>query len=347
MNVLFLTLYPQNVASSRYRIHQWVPGLEEAGIKCEIRSALSDDEYAALQGKWKRYHWLEATRRRKQLNDVGDFDLVVLQKGITSPGLRGFWGQLRGRARKVIFDVDDAVHLRQPVQLGWPWKWCCDGGQIEKIMRESDVVWSGNRWLCEQVKNIGGTPLYMPTCVDTSKFTENTNKLDDLVLGWMGNPSTSGTLKIFSSILNDSKQIPLRIVGSPDGFCPVPHATYHPWSLDSEVEEMTKISVGLMPLENNEWNRGKCALKALLYMAVGIPCIASSYGVVNDIIDHKVNGLLVGNEKELGEALEYMRDRVVRATLGEAARETVVKKYSVSTWLPNMIQSLQEAGAAS
>jgi glycosyltransferase involved in cell wall biosynthesis len=342
MKVLFLTLYPQNVASSRYRVHQWLEGLEKADITCEVRSALTEDEYNGLQGQWKKYHWLELTRRWKQLADVGDFDVVVLQKGLTTPGFKGLWNRLRNRAQRVILDVDDAVHLRQPVQLGPPWKWACDLDQITSIMREADLVWGGNRWLCEQINETGGTSMYLPSCVDTHKFLPDPNKMDDFVIGWMGNPSTSSALEIFAPVLNELNDVPVRIVGTAPGYTPIPHATYIPWSLETEAEELTRISVGLMPLVNTEWNKGKCALKALLYMACGIPCVASPFGAVQDVVEHNKNGLLVKEDQALKEALNRLRDKTFRETIGQAARTTVVDEYSISKWLPEMTRSLKE-----
>jgi glycosyltransferase involved in cell wall biosynthesis len=342
VKVLFLTLYPQYIASSRYRIHQWAEGLEKAGIECEVRSALTDDEHVALQGHWKKYHWLEMTRRWKQLSDVQDFDVVVVQKGITTPGFRGFWNRLRNRAKKIILDVDDAVHLQQPVQLGAPWKWCCDLTQIRTIMKEAELVWAGNRWLCEQINEIGGESSYLPTCVNTDKFVPNPNKLNDLVVGWMGNPSTSPALEKFAAVLNNLKDVPVRIIGAANDYAPISHGSYIPWSLESEVKELQQISVGLMPLEGTEWNKGKCALKALLYMSCGIPCIASPCGPINDIIDHRKNGLFVEDDQALIEAISFLQDKPMREALGKAARKKVVDEFSISTWLPEMARSLKE-----
>ena len=118
-------------------------------------------------------------------------------------------------------------------------------------------------------------------------------------------------------------------------------AETRPWSWEREVADLQSFSVGLMPLIKDEWTRGKCALKALLYMACGIPCLATPYGAVTHIVQHKVNGWLADSPQEWREAIEELRDPSLRQRLGKAARATVIERFSLEGAAPRLAEILE------
>ena len=337
MRVLFLTLYPEPAASPRYRVTQFVPELEFQGFECTVQSALTEEEYrASLKGKLSsaKYHWLEMRRRRAQIKAAKKYDIVVLQKAISTAYIKGFGKKLRSKAKRLIVDIDDAVHLHPPVTLSSPWHHLEDQQQLQKIIQSADLTLAGNQWLVDELTTLGGEAKYWPTVVDCDHYSPAPQPDDTFRLGWIGNPSTAKQLKDIAPILDDLNDAEVSIVGANPGSVAIENAFYHPWIPEKELADLHSFSVGLMPLAPTEWSRGKCALKALLYMACGIPCIATPYGAVNDIIEHNVNGLLADTPEEWAASIEQLRDPEERKRLGTAARKTVEQNFSLKVQIP-------------
>ncbi len=160
-------------------------------------------------------------------------------------------------------------------------------------------------------------------------------------MGWIGGPSTCENLNPIADVLSGLERAQVRIVGADPDRVAVEGAEHRPWSLASEVVDLQSFTVGLMPLPKDEWSRGKCALKAIQYMACGVPCVATPYGAVRDIIKHEQNGLFADSPAEWKNALERLRDPSLRARLGEAARETVETRYSLASAAPRMHELLE------
>lgn len=344
MRVLFLTLYPEPAASPRYRVTQYIPYLEAQGIECTVLSALTEEEYrASLAGGLSpaRYHLTEMWRRYRQINTAKQYDVVVLQKAIATAYVKGFDSLLRTKSTRLLIDVDDAVHLTPPVTLSSPWILLEDRQQLQTLFASADGVLAGNPWLAKEVTQTGGEALYLPTVVDTDHYRPASSPDDTFRIGWIGNPSTATALNALAPALDDFQDAELCVIGANPGTVTLQHASYRPWSPEKELHQLHSFSVGLMPLEHSEWSRGKCALKALLYMACGVPCIATPFGAVNDIIEHDVNGLLAQSPEEWRASLEQLRDPAERKRLSTAARETVENDFSLNTWAPRYAEMLK------
>lgn len=343
MNVLFLTLYPALAASPRVRVTQYVPALEQHGIRCTVRSALTEDEYrASLGGRLsnRRYHWLEYKRRCIQMKDAGEFDAVVLQKAITTAYFREMDTVLRRNARKLVLDIDDAVHLRPPVELPWYASMLTDPNQVRRLVGKADLVLAGNRWLADEVVEAGGTTEIFPTVVDTDRYLPKRRNDGPLVVGWMGNASTSVQLNSIREPLTQLKDAEIRLVGAEsDAVSGIGRCI--PWTPETELDHLHAFSVGIMPLEKSEWTRGKCAYKALQYMACGVPCVATPFGAVTDIIRHNENGMFADSDQEWSAAFEQLRDPDERKRLGDAGRATVEAEYSLKALAPKYIEVLE------
>ncbi len=344
MRELFLTLYPEPAASPRYRVMQYLPYLESQGIECTVQSALAEDEYrASLTGRLSpaRYHFSEMRHRYAQLKACGDYDIVVLQKAISTAYIKGFDTLLRANAKRLLIDIDDAVHLHPPVTLGFPWRLLEDQGQLQKIIASADGVLAGNRWLVDEVEHLGGQGQLLPTVVDTTHYVPAQKNASTFRIGWMGNPSTAQQLLPLKAVLKATPDAEIHIVGANEETIAIENATYHTWSAEEELAHLHTFSVGLMPLTTSEWTRGKCAFKALVYMACGIPCIATPFGAVEDIIKHNQNGLFADSPDEWASALEQLRDPAEQKRLGQAARKTVEQHYALDAWAPRYAEILR------
>ena len=344
MRVLFLTLYPEPAASPRYRVMQFLPYLESQGIECTVHSALTEEEYrASLEGRVSpaRYHLKEMRRRYAQIKASKNYDVVVLQKAIATAYIKGFGSLLRTKARRLLIDIDDAVHLHPPVTLGSPWNFLEDREQVQTLFAVADWVVAGNQWLVDEVTRLGGEALYLPTVVDTGYYRPAQQTDDTFRVGWIGNPSTSKQLNALAPALDSLHDAEVSIIGATPSTVTLQNAFYYPWAAEKELAQLHSFTVGLMPLENAEWTRGKCALKALLYMACGVPCIATPFGAVHDIIEHNVNGLFADTPEEWTAALEQLRDPGERQRLSTAARQTVEEHYSLDVWAPHYAKLLE------
>ena len=350
MRVLFLTLYPDCVASPRYRVGQFLPYLREHGVECTVAGAMSTQEYQGLTGPnrpkraW-RYHWTETKNRLRQLVAARAYDVVFVQKAITTAYLRGACALLRARARSLVYDIDDAVHLRPPHPLRRLARMVEDPGQVKKIMAAARLVLAGNPWLKEAAEAAGaGRAVWFPTVVDTDRFVPAAAAPGAYRVGWIGNPSTTDHLAPAAEALAALEQAEIVLVGADEARVPWTSAatSIRAWALDREVAEIQGYSVGIMPLPKDTWARGKCALKALQYMACGVPCVATPYGAVLEVITHGENGLFADSPAEWRDALERLRDPALRRRLGQAARATVEERFALRVAAPRLRALLEE-----
>ena len=354
LRVLFLTLYPGRAASPRYRVEQYLPYLRAAGMGCTVESAIGEADFARLtgpnrQGRALWYHAKETPRRLVQVLGAWRYDVVFLQKAIMTASLRGMDRLLRSRARRLIYDIDDAVHLAPPHALRGVWRHLEDLEQNRAMMIASDKVLAGNEWLRNAAESNGGKARVFPTVVDTGRFVPASVAPAKYCIGWIGGPSTTPHLSVAAAIgerpartdPSDPSERCIRLIGADPKRVPWPGAEIRPWSLDTEVAEIQQFSVGIMPLPKDEWSRGKCALKALQYMACGVPCVATPHGAIGNIIRDGENGLFADSPEEWREAIERLRDPELRRRLGEAGRATVEKDYSLRVWAPRMGEELE------
>lgn len=344
MRVLFLTLYPDTAASPRYRVSQFLPYLRSRGIECSVASAVTAEEHARLTGPGRRgrafwYHAAETPRRVKQLFSADLFDLVFVQKALLTAYLRGMPTLLRWRARRVVFDIDDAVHLAPPHPLRWPWRLLEDRGQVLRIMQSAHLVLAGNRWLASAVSEAGGRGVYFPTVVDTDRFRPAPAPATFRV-GWIGGPSTTPHLARIAHVLANLPDAEVCAVGADPARLPLDGADVRPWRLESEVRDVQAFTIGVMPLPDDAWTRGKCALKALQYMACGVPCVASPVGAAKEIIRDGENGLFADSDDAWRAAFDRLRDPAERKRLGEAGRATVEEHYSLRKAAPRLLDCI-------
>jgi glycosyltransferase involved in cell wall biosynthesis len=339
MRVLFLTLYPATAASTRYRVEQFLPELEARGFDCRVAHAVK-----RLDLPPRRYHLHEARRRVLQILTARRYDVVVVQKALTTLYLGGLDALLRRRARRWVVDIDDATHLGPPLSPRGVARRCVDPGQVAHLLRDADLVLAGNRWLVAETEQLGGKAMYFPTVVDTARFRPADHDTRPFTLGWIGSPSTTPALAPIADVLRDAEQV--ELIGADPARLGALADKAHRWREEEEVETLQRFAVGLMPLPRDEWTRGKCGLKALQYMACGVPPIVTPYGAALEIVADGVNGLHADAPAEWRAAIARLRDDPEERTrLGAAARETVETRYALSTWAPRLADALERVAS--
>ncbi len=341
--ILFLTLYPASVASPRYRVLQFIPKLEAEGFDCTVSSALTQDQYTALKQpgvRAARYHLTEMRNRVAHVLSGSSYDVVFVQKAVMSAYVRGMIALLRLHAPTLVVDLDDAVHLRPPHPLRGAARALEDPRQVERLLRNADLVLAGNDWLRDAAAQWSHNAVTSPTVVDTDRFRPGTTPQTSFRVGWIGGPSTFDYVADLREVLEPIADETCFVGADPERITWSGSAS-QPWTEDEEVAAIQSFSVGIMPLRKDDWCRGKCGLKALQYMACGVPCIATPWGAAHDIIEHNVNGLLADTPTEWRDAIEQVRDPQERKRLGDAGRATVEARYSLNVAAPALAGHLR------
>jgi glycosyltransferase involved in cell wall biosynthesis len=346
MRVLFLTLYPDVAASPRYRVTQYLPYLRTQGVQCTVASPLTTAEMDRLTGPNRThapraYHLKETFRRLRQILTASRYDIVFVQKAIMSAYISGFLEMLRKRAVRLVYDIDDAVHLAPPHPLRAPWNRLEDRRQVVKLMMMADLVLAGNSWLLSEAREAGcRNAVLFPTVVDTERFTPAKEGPDLYRIGWIGNPSTTVCLEPAAEALSRLSDAEICLVGADPSRVPFHGGEVRPWSHETELAELRRFSVGIMPQPRTTWMQGKCALKALQYMACGIPCAASPFGAALEFMQDEENALFCESTDDWMTAFERLRDPVLRRRLGQAGRETVLERYALKAAAPRLLELL-------
>jgi len=355
--ILFLTAYPVEDASCRYRVHQFLPYLERAGYECAVSTFCSPELFNALKYRGRSGTKIAeavrcAAQRLSDLVDISKFDFVVIHREafpFFAPQIENW---VIRRHQKVIFSFDDAIyaghsevaHLNHPTLYRWK-----HGRRYDEVIRRSMHVIAGNRILAEYARRFNSRVSVIPTVVDCRQYPlrvqlPGPQSSRPIAVGWVGSRSTAPYLALVESALRRlAHAYPggacFRFIGHPAYAPNIPYSSSVPFKLESEIEDLHSIDIGLMPLPDTEWARGKCGFKAIQYMASGIPVVASPVGITPDLIQHGVNGLLASSSDDWFRELERLIcDRELRARIALAGRKTVEQSYSLENWAPRFVR---------
>lgn len=351
MNVLLLSRYGNLGASSRIRSYQYLPYLREQGIEVTLTPLLLDDylrdRYAGkrpgpisiLAAYLRR---IGALIRRKK------FDLLWIEYELF-PWLPGcLESLLLSRATPYLVDYDDAIFHRYDRHPN-PLVRRMLGHKIDAVMRHASTVVVGNGYLRDHAIKAGAQRVeILPTSIDLARYSSPTAAQNELfTIGWIGSPATTRYLHQVHDALAEvcmHEQAKVVLVGASElGWQDVPHAI-RPWLEGTEVAEVSGFDVGIMPLENSPWERGKCGYKLIQYMACGKPVVASSVGINTRIVEHGINGYLAETTRDWVQALTtLMTDADLRQKMGAAGRAKVERDYAVQVNAPRLAAMLRAA----
>ena len=273
---------------------------------------------------------------------------MIVHRELFPLGLKVFFHRLRKTGAQVVYDYDDAMFLPQR-QSRWFLGKLEDTNSVKEIMAMSNLVIAGNDYLRAYALRYNRNVKVLSTVVDTRMFKPQNpvGRAAPETIGWIGSPTTVKYLYLLNGVferLAKTHRFELKVVGasfalSVDG---VP-VRQKGWSLDREVREFQSCDIGVYPLWDDEWSRGKCGFKAIQFMAVGLPVVASAVGVNKEIIQDGVNGFLASSEEEWCEKLSLLlKDAKLRRKLGVAGRKTVEERYSLEVNAPKLLKILQD-----
>lgn len=351
MKVGFLTLATEGGASPRYRAYQYVPALERAGVHCAVLPAVSVRASRSLYGTGRRaanaaYQAIELTRRLAQIGRARRFDVVVVQKALLTVGLRGLDLVADAAARRIVVDVDDAVHLGPPHRLPALLRSLEDVDQPARLLARADHVIAGSGALADAIRPLNLRVSVLPTSVDTDRVLPAARRQPGVpVIGWIGSPSTAPYLDTLAGSLRRlarTSPFVLRVIGGPPPRLQGVTVEARPWDPARELADLHGFDVGIMPLPDTPWTRGKCGLKAVQYLAAGIPAVCSPVGAAPEIVRHGQEGFLAATTAEWDDALgALVADADLRARLGGAGRTRAEERFSVGANAPKLAAILE------
>ena len=345
MRILFLIPYPLGQApSQRFRFEQYIELLKERG-HCMVFAPFIDDNtwYLLYQngmfaqkalgifnGFWRRFLLLFGLRR---------FDFVFIHREAAPIGPPVFeWIIAKVLRKKIIYDFDDAIWLpntsdenRWVAKLKWHSK-------VSAICRWSHKVSCGNDYLCNYARQFNQHVVLNPTTIDTEgvhnpDLYQVADNKEKLVIGWTGSHSTLVYLDQIVPVIQALEKrydFVFMVIADKAPTINCNSLRFVPWDKDREIEDLMRIDIGVMPLSDDAWAKGKCGFKALQYMAMGVPALVSPVGVNMEIVDHEVNGYLCHSEQDWYNKIEQLiTDVALRKSFRKKAREKVVLNYAV------------------
>ena len=351
MKIALLTRYGNLAASTRQRFLQYRPYLEAEGFHIEARPLL-DDVYLKQLYSMGRLNLLHVVGR--YIERIGwllarcDADLLWLHCE-AFPYFPGVLELLvRYPRRPIVFDYDDAffhkynLHSNAIVRV-------LLGRKLEATIKGSDMVFAGNPYLAEYALGHGRVVEIVPTVVDTEVYQSHRDADDDapVVIGWIGTPSTwGGCVAPFLPVLLDvaaTQNAVVEAVGARPYSGEEGGVRFLPWAEEREIELIQSMDIGIMPLQDTPWMRGKCGYKLIQYMACGLPVIASPVGVNREIVEHGVNGFLAASEDEWRQALATLiGDPDLRCRMGREGRKRAERSYSLHVHGPRVARLMKE-----
>lgn len=352
MRILALVSYPYDRApGQRYRIEQWTPLLEQLGAEIVFEPFRGEELHSLLcqPGNTTRKVYLASKaldQRLRLIKRISEFDVVYIYNEAAMLGPALIERFLNIKRVPIVFDFDDAIFLHytyiSPVNrylrlLKFP-------GKTKTICRLASHVLAGNDYLAGYASRFNPHVTIVPSTVDTNVYAVDGSRKpsDPLVIGWTGSYSTVQYLNTLRSTLQElakRERFKLRVIGVPNYQLEGVEVEAVPWNSETEVADLKPVDVGIMPLPDDPWTRGKCGMKALQYMGLGIPTVCSPVGVNSTIIRTDENGLLAGTEDQwLNQLTRLLHSAALRDRLGKAGRATVEAEYSMSIHAPRVYQ---------
>jgi glycosyltransferase involved in cell wall biosynthesis len=353
MNVLALVPYLHDTApGQRFRIEQWARLLGRQDVAFTFASFETEALHAVVyrRGRLARKA-TEVARgligRLRLLPRISGFDVVFLYREAAPLGPPVIERLLARRRVPIVYDFDDAIYLPETSTANRavaPFK-CA--GKVAAICGLSRWVTVGNGHLARFAESRARHVRVLPTTIDVERLQPRGPRGEDgpLVIGWMGSETTLPHLALAAEPLRElaaRRRFVLHVVSPREVSLPGVEVRSTRWDAVREADDLRSFDVGIMPLPDDPWTRGKCAAKLLLYMGAGVPGVASPVGVTAEIVDDGVNGFLAPTAADWVRKLEALIDSpALRASMGAAARRTVEARFSGQAVAPLLLDVLR------
>lgn len=328
--------------SQRYRFEQYFEYLESNGIECELSYLISekDDKVLYSPGNYlgKLLIFIKSwVKRSKDVNRADKFDYVFIQRESFMTATTYFEKRFAKSKAKIIFDFDDSIWLEDKNDANSKLSFLKNPAKTAKIIALCDTVVAGNNYLADYAKQYNKNVIIIPTTIDTDWYKPKASKNDTAIvtIGWSGSFTTIKHFESAIDVLEEiktkyGKKVSFKVIGDSNFRNDTLNIIGQDWQSKTELEDLQSFDIGIMPLPNSEWTKGKCGLKGLQYMGLAIPTIMSPVGVNTEIIEHGKNGYLASTKQEWVDCLSLLiESSKLRTAIGAAGRKTVEEKFSV------------------
>jgi glycosyltransferase involved in cell wall biosynthesis len=345
MRLLVLPRYGRLGASSRLRLLQFFPYFKSQGLQITLKPLFGDayvsNLYAHKSNLWQVF--IAYLKRLWDMRLASRNDALIAEKELF-PWLPAFFEMLFIPKRvKLVLDYDDAVFHRYDEHKSALVRRML-GRKLDTLMKRADLVLAGNEYLAQRARSAGCRWVeIVPTVIDLTRYPVRAEKTanESLTIGWIGSPATADYLrqvaKSVASIARDHAVKFVAIGARPDQVADTPFEPLA-WTEDTEVASIQSFDIGIMPLPDAPWERGKCGYKLIQYMACGLPVIASPVGVNAQIVKQGINGFLAATDQEWLDALTVLlQDGDLRQKLGRAGRNSVESEYCLQVIGPRLV----------
>lgn len=325
----------------RYRCEQYLKYLQDAGYECTYSPIIisAEEDHAFYKGSMfdklkmfiKSYY-----RRRADVRRAKQYDIVFIYREAFMTGTVMFEKMLRKSGAKIIFDFDDAIWLPSTSEGNKALAWLKKPDKINDILPLAHTVFAGNKYLGQYASAYNSHIKIVPSTIDMDYYTapDTVQKTGKVVIGWSGSKTTIEHFETLVPVLKRIKQlhgdkVEFRVLGEPDYYNADLELKGIAWTPENEVPEIAAFDIGVMPLPDNEWTRGKCGMKGLQYMALGVATIMAAVGTNKEIIADGQNGLLAYTDDEWFEKLNLLiNSPQMRHQLGAEGKKTIEQHYS-------------------
>lgn len=312
--------------SSRYRVLQYLPYLEERGVVKQVITYPKD-----LMSYVRLYR------------EIDKYDVIFLQrKRIPSPLLH----LLRRRSTGVVYDFDDAIMFRSS-KASSPYS-TTRQRRFARTVKAADHVIAGNAFLRDQARHYAEQVTVIPTAIDIKRYTpKHYTKRKKVTIGWIGSSSTLPYLEHIKGVFNELgkryKHLELKIICDRFFDCDTIPVIKKMWSAKEEIADLQSLDIGVMPLSDDLWSRGKCGLKILQYYGVGVPTVCTPVGVNRDVVQDGINGFWAMNHEEWMEKISRLvEDSCLRQEMGMRGRELIERSFSVHACGPQLYNIIEK-----
>jgi len=344
--ILFLSAHrPGRSPGQRFRFEQYLPYLKEQGFTCDVSWLLSekDDQSFYVKGAYftKFLIFLKTLKiRYRDLKKASQYDIVFLYREAVMFGSVWFEKKLAKKGPRLVLDFDDAIWLKDVSEGNRKLAWLKRPSKTEEIIKCCSLVITGNDYLASYARHFTQNVTVVPTTLDTAQFNlhQKTRVNPAICIGWTGSITTLRHLELAVPVWKKlyeryGSRICFRVIADRAWTHNGLPVQFVRWNRDTELEDLSAIDIGIMPLPDDAWARGKCGFKGLQYMALGIPAVMSPVGVNNEIIHDGENGFLANSAEEWFDKLCLLiEDADLRKRLGEAGHKTVEDHYSFNAW---------------
>ena len=354
--ILFVAPHrPDRAPSQRFRFEQYFSFLQANGFECVMAPLISKNTDKIF------YHpksilrkiiiiWGYVMMRLQHVIRSSAYDIIFIQREAFFIGTIFFEKQFKRSGARMVYDFDDAIWHHDVSEANRKFARFKRPEKTGEIIAMSDLVIAGNQYLKDYALQFNKNVTIIPTTIDTVGYTAKpfSHDKERICIGWSGSVTTIKHFSIAVPALEKlaeryGDKIYFKVIGDSNYVNQKLQLKGVAWNNDTEVEDLSEIDIGIMPLPDDEWSKGKCGLKGLQYMALEIATVMSPVGVNTEIIEEGVNGFLASDEEQwVSKISKLIDDKELRRKIGKAARQTVVEKYSIHSQQLNYLEQLKQ-----